>query len=198
MFWVAHGGLRCVAFGLPVLHSTNELACRQAEAWAQRRLEVAVWLFERRFGKAPRVTGVSELLGVEGAAAKERYQVAAAERGVSWHGRVNDAGGAADGPNRMISLVSSVVNALVCAVVVQMGLIPSLGFLHNGQPLAFVYDVADLYRFEITVPLGFDLAAGGFDGLSWHERYREIGRRFDAGAFLQRVSEDVACLVDDL
>ena len=198
LFWATHGGLRCVAFGLPVLHATNELATRQAQAWTQRRLEVAVRLFERRFGEAPKVRSVAELLGIEGSAAKERYRVAAGEKGLQWYGRVNNAGSGVDGPNRAVSLVSSVVNCLVCAVVVQMGLIPSLGFLHNGQPLAFVYDLADLYRFEITVPVGFELAARGFADSAWRESYHEIGHRLDASSFLQRVSEDVQWLVGDL
>ena len=34
---------------------------------------------------------------------------------------------------------------------------PALGFIHTGKQLSFVYDIADLYKAEITIPLAFQL-----------------------------------------
>jgi CRISPR-associated protein Cas1 len=39
------------------------------------------------------------------------------------------------------------------------GYAPAIGFIHTGKPLSFVYDVADIYKFETVVPLAFRLAA---------------------------------------
>ena len=34
-----------------------------------------------------------------------------------------------------------------------------MGFIHTGKPLSFVYDVADVYKFETVVPVAFQVAA---------------------------------------
>ena len=38
---------------------------------------------------------------------------------------------------------------------------PAVGFIHTGKQLSFVYDIADLYKADITIPLAFDLVAEG-------------------------------------
>ena len=35
----------------------------------------------------------------------------------------------------------------------------SVGFIHTGKPLSFVYDVADVYKFETVVPIAFRIAS---------------------------------------
>jgi len=39
------------------------------------------------------------------------------------------------------------------------GYAPAIGFIHTGKPLSFVYDVADVYKFETVVPVAFRIAA---------------------------------------
>ena len=45
------------------------------------------------------------------------------------------------------------------AAVLAAGYAPAIGFIHTGKPLSFVYDVADVYKFETVVPLAFRIAA---------------------------------------
>lgn len=40
-----------------------------------------------------------------------------------------------------------------------LGFSPGLGFVHTGHDLSFVYDIADLYKATITIPIAFDVAA---------------------------------------
>ena len=40
-----------------------------------------------------------------------------------------------------------------------LGLSPGLGFIHVGHDCSFVYDIADLYKADITIPLAFEVAA---------------------------------------
>ena len=35
----------------------------------------------------------------------------------------------------------------------------AIGFIHTGKALSFVYDVADIYKFETVVPAAFKIAA---------------------------------------
>lgn len=36
-----------------------------------------------------------------------------------------------------------------------------VGFIHSGKPLSFVYDIADIIKFETVVPQAFEIAARG-------------------------------------
>ena len=44
-------------------------------------------------------------------------------------------------------------------MIVALGCSPGLGFVHTGHERSFVYDIADLYKAEITIPAAFDVAA---------------------------------------
>ena len=45
------------------------------------------------------------------------------------------------------------------AAILAAGYAPAIGFVHTGKPLSFVYDVADLFKFETVVPAAFRVAA---------------------------------------
>ena len=38
------------------------------------------------------------------------------------------------------------------------GYAPAVGFLHTGKPQSFVYDVADVFKFDTVVPIAFQVA----------------------------------------
>ena len=48
---------------------------------------------------------------------------------------------------------------LAHAVIVALGCAPGLGFVHVGHECSFVYDIADLYKAEVTIPIAFEGAA---------------------------------------
>ena len=41
----------------------------------------------------------------------------------------------------------------------EAGYAPAIGFIHSGKPLSFVYDIADLFKFDTVVPTAFKIAA---------------------------------------
>ena len=40
-----------------------------------------------------------------------------------------------------------------------LGLSPGLGFIHVGHDCSFVYDIADLYKSEVVIPVAFQVAS---------------------------------------
>ena len=44
------------------------------------------------------------------------------------------------------------------------GYAPAVGFLHTGKPLSFVYDIADIFKFETVVPAAFSIGGGILSG----------------------------------
>ena len=41
----------------------------------------------------------------------------------------------------------------------EAGYAPAIGFIHSGKPLSFVYDVADLFKFETAIPAALSVVA---------------------------------------
>src|SRR5690606_14826641 len=99
--------------------------------------------------------------GIEGARVRETYKLLARQYGVTWQSRNYDQKqwDAADIPNRCLSAATSCLYGICEAAVLAAGYAPAVGFIHTGKPLSFVYDVADLFKFETVVPIAFRVAA---------------------------------------
>ncbi|MFZ0497135.1 MAG: CRISPR-associated endonuclease Cas1 [Methylocella sp.] len=61
-------------------------------------------------------------------------------------------------PNRCLSAANSCLYGLAEAAILAAGYAPAIGFLHSGKAESFVYDVADVYKFETVVPIAFQIA----------------------------------------
>ena len=81
--------------------------------------------------------------------------------GVNWKGRRYDPKdwGKADVANQCISAATSCLYGITEAAILAAGYAPAIGFLHTGKPLSFVYDIADLFKFDTVVPVAFKIAA---------------------------------------
>ena len=126
------------------------------------RLKVVRHMFALRFGeKAPERRSIDQLRGLEGVRVREQYQELAQKHGISWQGRRYDPNhwNSGDLPNRCLSAATSCLYGLTESAILAAGYAPSIGFLHWGKPLSFVYDIADLFKFETVVPAAFQVAA---------------------------------------
>jgi CRISPR-associated protein Cas1 len=158
--WVGADGMRFYAFGVAPTHD-NERARRQAEIACapKRRDEVARRMFLKRFPDVD-VTNVAvkELRGMEGRRVKALYAEMGQKYGVSWKGRSYDANNwdVSDTINRAVSAANAALYALTTSVVCSMGYLPQLGFIHTAGTLPFVFDIADMYKPETTLPAAFE------------------------------------------
>ena len=60
--------------------------------------------------------------------------------------------------NRCLSQATACLYGLAEAAILAAGYAPAIGFLHSGKPQSFVYDVADIFKFETVVPIAFQVA----------------------------------------
>ena len=146
----------------PLLPDASELARRQARAWAdpEVRLALARRLYAWRLGEVLPARDLDVLRGIEGARMKESYRLIAARIGVGWSGRRYDRAhpGGADVPNQAINHAASAVEGAAAIAVACTGAIPQLGFIHEDSGQSFVLDIADLLRAEVTIPVAFHAA----------------------------------------
>lgn len=160
--WVGEAGVRLYAAGQPGGARSDRLLWQaQLALDEQARLKVVRKMFEFRFGEQPPAKrSVDQLRGLEGARVKAMYQRLAQMHGVAWYGRRYNPKewGSGDLANRCLSSATACLYGLSEAAVLAAGYAPAIGFLHTGKPLSFVYDIADLFKFETVVPAAFEVA----------------------------------------
>ncbi|TSH99047.1 type I-E CRISPR-associated endonuclease Cas1 [Verticiella sediminum] len=163
LVWVGEAGVRLYASGQPGGARADRLLYQAKLALDDDlRLLVVRKMYELRFGEAaPARRSVEQLRGIEGARVRETYKLLARQHRVDWQARNYDRQqwDAADVPNRCLSAATSCLYGITEAAVLAAGYAPAVGFIHTGKPLSFVYDVADLFKFETVVPLAFHIAA---------------------------------------
>ncbi len=163
LVWVGEGGVRLYAAGQPGGARADRLLFQaQAALDEVARLKVVRRMYAMRFGEeAPLRRSPDQLRGIEGARVRAMYKHLAQQHGVEWTGRrYNPAEWSeADIINRCLSSATSCLYGLTEAAVLAAGYAPAIGFLHRGKPLSFVYDIADLLKFESVVPVAFSVAA---------------------------------------
>lgn len=194
VLWAGEEGVRFYAQGMGETRSARNLY-RQARLWADptARLEVVRRLYGMRFPEPldPRLT-LQQIRGREGVRVREAYARASRETGVPWAGRSyrRDQWDTADPVNRALSAASSCLYGVCHAAIVSAGYSPALGFIHTGKMLAFVYDVADLYKADVAVPIAFRVVAEGVEHLEMRVR-RACRDRFHEQRLLQRIVPDI-------
>lgn len=140
---------------------------------------------------------LQQIRGMEGIRVREAYARASRETGVPWAGRSykRDRWTSADPVNRALSAANSALYGVVQAAIVSSGYSPALGFIHTGKMLSFVYDIADLYKVDLTIPAAFK--AAGEDHPDLERRVRLHCRDFfHAGRLLERIIPDIEKALD--
>jgi CRISPR-associated protein Cas1 len=162
LVWVGEGGVRLYAAGQPGGARADRLLHQARLALDNElRLKVVRRMYERRFGEAaPLRRSVDQLRGLEGVRVRELYKALAKAHGVTWKRRDYDPDDwcAGDVPNQCLSAATSCLYGLAEAAILAAGYAPAIGFLHRGKPQSFVYDIADLFKFESVVPVAFRIA----------------------------------------
>jgi CRISPR-associated protein Cas1 len=163
LVWVGEAGVRVYASGQPGGARADRLLYQAAAALDEgARLRVVRAMYARRFGdEAPARRSVEQLRGIEGARVREMYRGLARIYGLRWGGRRYDPAEweASDVANRCLSAGTACLYGLCEAAILAAGYAPAIGFLHRGKPLSFVYDIADIFKFESVVPAAFAVAA---------------------------------------
>lgn len=161
--WVGEHGVRYYAHGRPLTHSSRMLVAQAALVSNTRsRLAVARRMYAMRFPDEDVLElTMQQLRGREGARVRAVYRRASKEYGIKWTGRqYNPADFSASDPvNMALSAAHACLYGASHSIITALGCSPGLGFIHTGHERSFVYDIADLYKAEISIPIAFQVAA---------------------------------------
>lgn len=196
--WVGEQGVRYYAHGRP-LGRTSRLLEAQARLVSNRdgRLAVARAMYAMRFpGEDTSRLTMQQLRGREGARVRKCYRANAERTGVEWSRRYYNPAdfASSDLVNQSLSAATTCLYGMAHAVVVALGCSPGLGFIHTGHDRSFVFDIADLYKAEIAIPIAFDVAAEDADDVPGLTR-RLVRDRIHESKLIVRCARDVTQLL---
>ncbi|MGQ9604548.1 MAG: type I-E CRISPR-associated endonuclease Cas1e [bacterium] len=192
--WSGESGVRFYAMGIGNTRSSSNLL-HQAKMWAydSSHMQVVRNLYQQRFDEKldPSLT-LRQIRGMEGIRVRNAYNEWSKKTGVRWSRRFYrpDAWHASDPVNRALSAANACLYGICHSAIVASGFSPALGFIHTGNMLSFVYDIADLYKTETTVPAAFEATAEGGDDLERRVRIR-CRDLFVSTRLLQRIVKDI-------
>ncbi len=160
--WCGEAGSRLYAHGAEAGRSSRRLL-RQAMMFCneESRVQVIRRMYQKRFpDPIPADAGLDQIRGMEGARVRALYQETSQKYGVPWERRAYDPENwdHADPVNRALSAANALLYGVCHAAILAAGYSPAIGFVHTGKMISFVYDIADLYKAETTIPAAFESA----------------------------------------
>lgn len=195
--WVGEEGVRMYASGIGATRSARQIL-RQVQLVSDdtSRMRVVREMYEMRFDDplAPDMT-LRQVRGAEGARVRDTYRRLSREYDVPWSGRdyTRDDWSTASPVNRALSAANSCLYGVCHAAITSVGYSPALGFVHTGKALSFVYDVADLYKTETSIPAAFRAVQSGAIDVERAARYA-LRDQFHRTRLLGRIVDDLAHL----
>lgn len=194
VLWTGEDGMRLYAQGGGETHRAYRLI-HQAKLVSdeQRHMQVVINMYRFRFDVElePDLT-LPQVRGKEGVRVRQAYAEASKEYDVEWKGRRYDRRKwhHSDPINRALSGANALLNGLCHAAIVSAGYSPGLGFIHTGRQLSFVYDIADLYKTEVTIPIAFEVIAESKRDIDKRVRKR-CRQRFHELRLLKTILNDI-------
>lgn len=199
VLWTGEEGVRFYAQGEGETRSARNLI-RQAylASIPELRMRVIRRMYAYRFKeKLDPSLSLQQIRGMEGVRVREAYARASRETGVPWRGRNyrRDDWGRADPVNRALSAANSCLYGVCHSAIVAAGYSPGLGFIHTGKMRSFVFDIADLYKTDVTIPAAFQVVAESEENLEARIR-RRLRDFFRERRVLPSIIDDIAWVLN--
>ena len=159
IIFVGSGGVRC--YSTLSGPSSTDLLLDMARIVSdpELRMKAARHLYQKRFvGELPDNLTLAALRGFEGARMRALYQSHAKRAQIKFRREYTPGNLAASDPvNAALTAGNTALYGIVNAVLGSLGIHPGLGVVHNGHSQSLTFDIADLYKAQITIPLAFGL-----------------------------------------
>lgn len=199
--WCGEHGVRFYAIGIGETHSGERLL-KQAEYHQNPTLhmEVVRRMYKLRFPQMPlEGLDLKALRGIEGIRVRETYKTLSKIYQVRWYGRDYDLSDMSmgSGINQALSVGNSCLYGLCHSAIVSLGYSPTLGFIHTGRMLSFVYDIADLYKMDTIAPAAFEVVGKNFSTDINRDVRIKCRNMFKDKKLLKRIAKDIAYLFDE-
>ena len=200
VIWCGEKATRFYAAGMGETRSSKNLLLQaQCCVDSDKHMQVVRKMYALRFpGINTEGMTLQQIRGMEGIRVRKTYEMFGKTTGVKWKKRTykTESWEASDTINQALSEANAMLYGVCHAAIISMGFSPGLGFIHTGKQLSFVYDIADLYKTETTIPAAFEAVAKGGDV---HKDLRVLCRKyFGIARVMERIPKDLAELFDGM
>ena len=199
--WVGEDSLLFYACGQSPVSDSRNMRKQMSLAFDEKkRLEVAKRMFRYRFPDTDISScKIKDLMAMEGIRVRNLYEKMADKYNVGWIGRRYEPGRfeMSDTTNKILTASNTALYSLVLSVVISMGYSPYVGFVHSGSPLPFVYDIADLYKADMSIEFAFSMTlkmGGMYDRNLLLDSFRELAIR---NSLLEHISKDIQAVLGE-
>lgn len=187
----------------PIGKDESALARKQARLWADpdERNRIARLMYAMRLGEELPTRDIAALRGIEGARMRETYKLLARQYGVVWSGRNYDRQNPdlTDPVNMAINHAAVAVRSASAIAVSAIGALAPLGFIHEDSGMAFVLDIADLFRDSFTLPIAFKAVKSLNEGDNLESRVRRMtGAGLKRQAIIPSMIDSIKKLLGDV
>lgn len=182
LVWCGDDGIYFYSFGVNV-NERCKTSLRHVEMMSteENKNIVARRMFSIRFPDIDsKELDISTMRGMEGNRVRNTYRELSEKYKIPWVCRNTNGviGIDVDDLNLSLNILNYNLYCLCLSVILTMGYIPSLGFFHSDGKIPFVYDIADLYKTELTFDVAFSCYV--------------TSKRYDKELLMQAFSEKVA------
>jgi CRISPR-associated protein Cas1 len=174
--WTGEMGVRFYSSGYTGTYSARNLL-KQIEVFSDKKEHdrVVRQMYQMRFPDViPLHAGIEKIRGMEGARVRKIYNECSLKYKVKWEGRNynQESWNYGDPINRALSAANACLYGVVHAAILAAGFSTAIGFVHTGKQLSFVYDIADLYKTETSIPVAFEETQAGSRDIERRVRFR--------------------------
>ncbi len=190
--FVSGGGLKLHASFIASSSRNAKLANKQALLTSNPvlRLAAARKMYSKRWGEenVPKNYSINKLMVLEGRRVKKIYETNAKAYKVLNFRRVNQPDDS-DQINKTLTILNNLLYGVVASVVTTFGMSPYLGIIHHGNAQSFIFDIADLYKENLIIPLAFEQASvAPFDSSEIRKIFRE---RIVSYSLFEKIIDDI-------
>lgn len=164
VLWIGRDFRKFYAQGVGnTTHSSKNLLI-QAKCYAdsKKHIDVVRKMFSLRYPDVNLKTkSIAQMRGMEGVRVKKTYEDYAHQYGISWTGRSykDNQWDEQNTVNKCLSIANNLLYNICLGAIISMGFSPAIGYIHTGDMMSFVCDIADLYKEKISIPVAFEIAS---------------------------------------
>ena len=140
----------------------NDNLLKQIRLYTKYKDKMALKLYCKRFNEKynPRKVNLKVMMGMEGAKVKAKYLELAKKYGVPWVGRsISGEWNDQTTYNQALSLANHCLYGIVASALQALGYSSGLGIIHEGHMQSLVFDIADLYKIDYSIPTAFEASS---------------------------------------
>ncbi|MDY3049985.1 MAG: type I-E CRISPR-associated endonuclease Cas1e [Rothia sp. (in: high G+C Gram-positive bacteria)] len=137
------------------LTSSARWAIAQAHLVAQEKHQrtAALTLYKKQLGIEHMSGGtIATMRGLEGRAIRNLYRDTAKKYKITGFRRRVDS---EDNVNKALNLANSILYGCAASACAALGVNPALGIIHRGDARSLLFDLADLYKPSLSIPVAF-------------------------------------------